>query len=456
VNVGLVWFRRDLRLADNDALDAAARSCDVVVPVHVWSPGDEGDWPPGAASRWWLHESLARLEAALRAKGSALILRNGPAAGTLPALARETGATRLFYSARHEPAAVHTERAVVEALQRDGVEALRFQSSMLVEPGSIQGRTGVPLQVFTPFLEAFLKQAQIRAPRPSPPRLPAPARWPATEPLTALGLLPRTRWYSSLARHWQPGEVAARAQLKAFMTRGLATYDIHRDRPDVAGSSRLSPYLHHGELSARQVWRSAEAASLRRGQTPEAFRRGKFVAELVWREYAAQQLLRHPLLADRPRDARFERLAWRTDDAQLQDWQAGRTGFALVDAGMRELWQSGWMHNRVRMVTASFLVKNLLLPWQDGERWFWDTLVDADLANNALNWQWVAGTSPDAAPWFRIFNPDSQADRFDPEGVYRQRFVPEAGTLGYSRRIIELKETRQRALDAYAAMRGPP
>jgi deoxyribodipyrimidine photo-lyase len=456
MNVGLAWFRQDLRLADNDALDAAARSCDAVIPVYVWNPGDEGDWPPGAASRWWIHESLARLETALRAKGSTLILRRGPAAEILPALARETGATRLFYNARHEPAALRTEHAVVEALRREGVESLRFQASMLVEPGSIHGRSGDPLQVFTPFLEAFLKQVEIRAPRPSPPRLPAAPRWPTTEVLPALGLLPQVPWHTSLARHWQPGEQAARAQLKTFVAQGLATYDIRRDRPDLPGSSRLSPFLHHGELSARQVWRAAEQASLRQGTAPETFRRSKFIAELVWREYAAQQLLRHPLLADRPRDARFERLAWRTDDAQRRAWQAGRTGFALVDAGMRELWQTGWMHNRVRMVAASFLVKNLLLRWQDGERWFWDTLVDADLANNALNWQWVAGSSPDAAPWFRIFNPDTQAERFDPEGNYRRRFVPEAGTLGYSPPIIDLKASRQRALDAFAALRESP
>jgi deoxyribodipyrimidine photo-lyase len=456
MNAGLCWFRQDLRLADNEALEAAARSCKAVIPVYVWCPEDEGEWPPGAASRWWIHESLARLGHALRDRGSTLIVRRGPAAEVLPTLARETGATRLFYSGRHEPAALHSERAVVEALRSDGVESLRFQASMLVEPGSIHGRTGDPLQVFTPFLEAFLKQAEIRPPRPSPPRLPAPLRWPATEPLAALGLLPQIPWHTSLAQHWQPGEQAARAQLKSFVAKGLANYGIHRDRPDLPGSSRLSPFLHHGELSARQVWRAAELAGLRSGQSAEAFRRSKFIAELVWREYAAQQLLRHPLLPDRPRDARFERLAWRTDEVQLRDWQAGRTGYALVDAGMRELWQTGWMHNRVRMVTASFLVKNLLLRWQEGERWFWDTLVDADLANNALNWQWVAGSSPDAAPWFRIFNPDTQAERFDPEGVYRRRFVPEAGSSGYSPPLIDLKASRQRALEAYAALRGSP
>jgi deoxyribodipyrimidine photo-lyase len=456
MSVALVWFRNDLRLADNGALEGAARSAKAVIPVYVWAPEDEGDWPPGAASRWWLGQSLVQLGESLRAKGSMLVVRRGPAAVALAELARQVGATHLFYGGRHEPAARGTEERVVAALRRDGVECLRYQSSMLAEPGSVQGRTGRPLQVFTPFLAAFLAQVEIRAPRPSPAHLPAPARWPDSIPLQDTGLLRSEAWHAPLARHWQPGEAGARARLKAFVAEHLSAYDADRDRPDLAASSRLSPFLHHGELSARQVWQAAERAAARAGRDSAAFRQSRFAAELVWREFAAQQLLLHPQLPDRPRDARFERLEWREDAAQLRAWQAGRTGVPLVDAGMRELWQTGWMHNRVRMVTASFLVKNLLIRWQQGERWFWDTLLDADLASNALNWQWVAGTSPEASPWFRIFNPEAQAERFDPQGAYRRRFVPEAGTTGYSPPIVDLKSSRQRALRAFEALKGTP
>ena len=342
------------------------------------------------------------------------------------------------------------------ALAAAGLIGHGFHSSRLIEPATIKSGSGAPYQVFTPFWRAFLQQAQIDTPEASPQDLPAPRSWPASLALPELKLLPRIPWHQSLARHWQPGEAAARAALKDFVEVRLTHYAGTRDRPDLQATSRLSPYLRHGELSPRQVWTAVLKAGERQGESVEAIRSGKFLAELIWREFAAQQLVLHPTLPDRPRSPQFEAIAWRDVPAELHAWSRGRTGYAMVDAGMRELWQTGWMHNRVRMITASFLVKNLLQPWQQGERWFWETLVDADLASNALNWQWVAGTSPDAAPWFRIFNPDTQAEKFDREGTYRHKFVPEASTPGYIAPIADLKSSRARALDAYARLRKEP
>jgi deoxyribodipyrimidine photo-lyase len=451
--VALHWFRSDLRLADNPALLAASRCASQIIPVFIWSPEEEGGWPPGSAARWWLHESLQQLQQELIARGSRLLLRRGPTAPALLELSRQTGATLVYWNNRHEPAARKVEAELGTALRTAGITGLGFASRLLAEPGTVRSSTGSPYQVFTPFWRAFLEQVQVDPPQPSPRALPAPRRWPASLALQELALLPDIPWHKSLAQHWQPGEVAARAVLRKFVTQGLDAYEAARDRPDLDGTSRMSPYLHHGELSPRQLWTAVGRASERAGQSPQQWQRGRFCAEIIWREFAAQQLFHHPTLPDRSRLAKFDSIAWRNDARDFAAWTRGRTGFPIVDAGMRQLWQCGWMHNRVRMITASFLVKNLLHRWQDGERWFWDTLVDADLASNALNWQWVAGTSPDAAPWFRIFNPLSQAQRFDPQGTYQQRFVPEAGTAVYTAPIIDLGKSRQRALDAYKALR---
>ena len=440
MSTALVWFRQDLRLADNPALAAAAASAQHVVPVYIWSPEEEGRWAPGAAARWWLHQSLARLEASLRERGSRLVFTAGPTLQTLQSLIASTGATEVYWNRRYEPAAMRIENEVAAWLGNAGLIGHGFHSSRLAEPGVVKSASGGPYQVFTPFLRAFLQQVRIDAPAGSPRDISPPTRWPDSLPLDALQLLDANTWHQKLGEHWQPGEAGGRAALKPFVQQKLAGYADSRDRPDLGATSRLSPYLRHGELSPRQVWHAAQRA----GESPS----GKFSAELIWREFATQQLVLHPNLPDEPRDRRFLKLPWRDDARELRAWQRGNTGFTLVDAGMRELWRTGWMHNRVRMVTASFLVKNLLHPWQLGERWFWDTLVDADLASNALNWQWVAGTSPDAAPWFRIFNPDTQAAKFDPEGTYRQRFVPEAGTPGYRQPMVDLRATRERALAA--------
>ena len=456
MTTALVWFRQDLRLADNPALAAAAAAARHVVPVYIWSPEEEGEWAPGGAARWWLHESLQQLDTSLQQRGSRLLLQRGPAVDTLLRIAKATGATQIYWNRRYEPAAMRVEQALTKAVEAPQIIGHGFHSSRLAEPGAVRSASGTPYQVFTPYWRAFLQQMRVAAPEASPAVLSPPALWPDSLTLADFGLLPRTPWHQSLAAHWQPGESAARATLKEFVEQRLAGYAEHRDRPDMAVASRLSPYLRHGELSPRQVWTAVLKAGERQGLPASALREGKFLAELVWREFATQQLVLHPQLPDRSRNPQFEALAWRDDPTALRAWSRGHTGYTMVDAGMRELWNTGWMHNRVRMITASFLVKNLLLPWQQGERWFWDTLVDADLASNALNWQWVAGTSPDAAPWFRVFNPETQAEKFDPTGTYRQRHVPEAGTAGYSAPIVDLKFSRQRALDAYAALRNKP
>ncbi len=442
----ILWFRQDLRLADNPALDAAVKSGARIVPVYLWSPEEEGGWAPGAASRWWLHRSLKDLDKRLGEKGSRLLIRRGPALVALRELAAQCGAQAIYWNRRYEPAAVAVENMLRDLLPHAGVLAHSFQASLLAEPWSIQTKTGGPYQVFTPFWRAFLQQVKVGAPIGSPGSIPAPAKWPESLPLDALQLIPHIPWHQSLEAHWTPGEATARERLLTFSKGPLAEYDTGRDLPAIDGTSRLSPHLHFGEVSPRQVWAQASKFS----DTSS-----RYHAEIVWREFAAHLLHHFPTLPERPKNAAFEKLAWRNNAQDFEAWCHGRTGIALVDAGMRQLWQTGWMHNRVRMVVGSLLVKNLLHPWQDGERWFWDTLVDADLASNAMGWQWVAGTGPDAAPFFRVFNADTQAEKFDSSGEYRRRWIPEIGTADYPKPIVDLKSTRQRALDAYQALRGP-
>ncbi len=448
MTTAIVWFRHDLRLADNPALLAAVRAASAVVPVFIWSPEEEGEWAPGGAARWWLHESLRELDASLRERGSRLVLARGPTVESLRALVCDTGARQLYWYCRYEPAALRVEAMLRQDLAAAGLVAHGCHSSRLVEPSTVRGASGAPLRVFTPFWRAFLAQARIESAEGSCTDIPAPRSWPVSLALADLDVLPTYPWHQ-LGAHWQPGEAAARTALKDFVQRRLAGYADTRDRPDLAATSRLSPYLRHGELSPRQVWTAVAKALQRAGASLDEIRADKFCAELIWREFATQQLLLHPALPDRALSPRFEAMRWRDEPREFAAWTRGATGEDLVDAGMRELWQTGWMHNRVRMTTASYLVKNLLHDWRRGERWFWDTLVDADLASNALNWQWVAGTSPDAAPWFRIFNPRSQAEKFDPEGRYRRRFLDGSAPARPATPMVDLKESRQRALDAY-------
>jgi deoxyribodipyrimidine photo-lyase len=431
----IIWFRQDLRLADNPALAAAVARGGPVVPVYIWLPAEEGDWAPGAASRWWLHQSLAALDADLRQCGSRLIVRRGASLPVLRELVRATGAGAVCWNRRYEPASLARDAQVKQALLADGLHVDSFNAALLFEPWEIQNKAGKPFQVFTPFWKTCLTK-QAGPPILAPAKLPVPARWPES---VALDLLPTVDWAGGLRAAWTPGERGAGKLLEKFVSDAICDYPVARDWPAQAGTSRLSPHLHFGELSPRQVWAAA---------TTEPYRR-----QLIWREFAHHLLYHFPHAPERPLRPEYARFPWQADAAALRAWQRGRTGFPLVDAGMRELWATGWMHNRVRMVVASFLVKDLLIPWTAGARWFWDTLVDADLANNTFGWQWAAGCGADAAPFFRIFNPANQAEKFDRQREYIRRWVPEVDRADYPSPIVDHAAARARALGALRQLR---
>ncbi len=435
----IVWFRQDLRLADQPALAAAARAGPVLA-VYVRDEVSPGVRPMGGASRWWLHHSLAALDASLRALGGALLLRSGPAAEVLGRLLEETGAEAIHATAHSEPWWQAIEARLRPRLRLVG-------ATRMLAPGTVRTGAGLPFRVFTPFWRASLRHL------PPPPPLPVPrdlafAPLAHGERLEDWGLLPRAPDWSRGFAAWQPGEAGAHAALAAFLPRAAA-YGARRDFPSEPATSRLSPHLHFGEISAGAVWHAVVSAA---GTHAEAFTR-----QLVWREFAHELLLQHPDGHVRPHRAEFDRMEW-TDTARepgqrwLRAWQRGRTGYPIVDAGMRELWQTGWMHNRVRMIVASFLTKHLRIDWREGERWFWDTLVDADLANNAMGWQWVMGSGVDAQPYFRIFAPVAQSEKFDALG-YIRRFAPEYSGHAPVNPIVEHQAARAAALAAYARMR---
>ncbi|RLK46297.1 deoxyribodipyrimidine photo-lyase [Alkalispirillum mobile] len=473
----LVWLRRDLRLADNPALYHAARRGGPVVAVYIHAPEETPQYRPGAASDWYLHHSLAALESALADAGIPLVLRRGPALDALRDLARACGAEAVHWNRLYEPDAVARDRRVKQALREEGLDCQSFQAALLHEPWTIRNQSGQPYKAFTPFWRTCRRAPPPETPLPAPDLGDRPAPEAERLSLEALELLPRIPWDDGLRATWTPGEAAALRRLEAFTAEALPRYHQARDLPAEPGTSRLSPALHFGELSPRQIWWQVVAA--REDGAPEQASE-TFLSEVGWREFAHHLLWHHPDLADQPVDPRFADFPWREDpgDEWLNAWQAGRTGIPLVDAGMRELWRTGWMHNRVRMVTGSFLVKHLRLPWQAGERWFRDTLVDWDAASNAMGWQWVAGCGADAAPYFRVFNPVRQGERFDPQGGYVRRWLPalaelpdkyihapweapaavlrDAGlTLGqdYPRPLIDLKLGREQALEAFQAIK---
>jgi len=425
----IVWLRHDLRLEDNPALTAACQRGGPVLPVFLWAPEEEGAWLPGAASRWWLHQSLARLREDLQRLGTSLVLRRGAALPELLAIARETRANAVLWNRRYEPAIRSRDQQVEKELVAAGLEVQTFSGSLLHEPPDPLNKSGRPFQVFTPFWRTCLAAPEPGDPLPAPKSVPPVAKAPASLPLAALEMEPRINWAGGLASAWQPGSAGAEAQLDRFLREGLLSYPEARNRPDRAGTSRLSPHLHFGEISPRQVWCAVRRFAEQRSIPAVTWRGWQFLTELGWREFAHHLLYHFPHTPDQPLRSEFARFPWQTEDDWLRAWQQGRTGYPLVDAGMRQLWTTGWMHNRVRMVVASFLVKNLLISWQDGARWFWDTLVDADLANNTLGWQWTAGCGADAAPYFRVFNPVAQGEKFDPDGAYVRRWVSELARL---------------------------
>ena len=427
----IVWFRRDLRLADHSPLRAACASGDAVLPVFIWDPEEEGrsgHWPTGAASRVWLHHSLAALGDALAMRGSRLLLACGPTVRVLDELARATGATTLHFNRRVEPAARALETRVAERLGAQ-LAVTAHADALLVPVTRLATASGEPYRVFTPFWRKLREVFDPGVPQPVPSTIRAPAQWPSSPALDALGLLPRIRWDISMMSGWRIGEDAAQARLAAFVTGHAAHYGERRDFPAVDGVSRLSPHLHFGEISPRQAWLAVQSAAAAAGllSVPETML--GWLRQIAWREFACHLLHHYPQTTDAPLRHEFRDFPWCDDPPGLARWQRGKTGFPIVDAGMRELWQTGWMHNRVRMIVASFLCKDIGAHWLEGARWFWDTLVDADLPNNTLGWQWTAGCGADAAPYFRVFNPTLQSAKFDPDGAYLRRWLPELAQL---------------------------
>jgi deoxyribodipyrimidine photo-lyase len=474
----IVWFRDDLRLSDHPALHAAATTGAAVICLYVFDePGTTNARPLGGAARWWLAQSLRALQASLRLIGSSLVLRQGPTAAIIAALARETGAKSVLWNEVAQAPHQALADQVAAALEAIGVTARRFPGDLLVTPLHIRNKEGRGLRVFTPFWKRVQALGDPPKPLPAPNRL-GSAPDISSDHLEDWGLEPQhPDWASGLRERWNPGERSAQASLSAFLKSHAAGYSNNRDRPDRAGTSGLSPHLRFGEISPRQVWHAARFAAAERHALRGDI--NKFLSEVCWREFCRHLLFDVPDLATRNLQPSFDAFPWKRDDAALEAWQRGRTGYPIVDAGMRELRHTGVMHNRVRMVVASFLVKHLLIDWREGEKWFWDTLVDADAGSNPANWQWVAGCGADAAPYFRVFNPILQGEKFDPDGAYVRRWVPEIGSLPdslihrpwsasplelasagvklgetYPRPIIDHRDGRARALAAYAKVRN--
>jgi deoxyribodipyrimidine photo-lyase len=448
----IVWLRDDLRLADNPALRAGVDAGGGVIVLYLLDESSPGIRALGAASRWWLHHSLTALSDELGRRGGRLLLRRGAAETELPRLMAETGAGAVFWNRRYG-AGREVDARLKASLREHGLTAESFAANLLVEPWTVTTEQGAPYRVFTPFWRAA-QQQRFRTVLEAPRELTAPASGvePDSDRLDDWALLPtRPDWAGGLRDTWMPGEASAQRRLEAFAGHQLADYH-RRDEPAVDATSRLSPHLRFGEISPVQIWHR-----LHHGPLSDAARRNapKYLSEVGWREFNANILFHFPELATRNVRGEFDAFPWGgPNPTELEAWRHGRTGIPLVDAGMRELWHNGVMHNRVRMVVASFLVKNLLVDWRVGEEWFWDTLVDADEASNPGNWQWVAGSGADAAPYFRVFNPLLQADKFDPEREYVRRWVPEYGTPDYPDPIVDLAESRRQALEAYAVIKG--
>lgn len=427
----ILWFRADLRLRDNPALDRAVARGGAVMPIFVLDDDAPGRWAAGGAARWWLHHSLSELSRDLRARGARLRLMRGPAERVVTDLARRIGAGAVVWNRLYEPWSEVQDQRIEAALADSNIDVTRFNGRLLVEPWRPKTGANRPYQVFTPYWKAISKLDDPPRPLPAPETIDGfeGPEAPDGDAVEDWRLVPRRPdWAHVLRKTWTPGEAGALARLTAFLEDGLSSYAASRDRPGDAGTSRLSPHLHWGEISPRQVWHATRHRMASQGARAETAG-ARFLRKLGWREFSYHLLYWFPDMPERSLKQQFEGFPWRNDECDFRAWREGRTGYPIVDAGLHELWATGWMHNRVRMVAASFLVKDLLLPWQWGEAWFWDTLVDADLANNSASWQWVAGCGADAAPYFRIFNPVTQGRRFDPDGRYVREWLPEIAAL---------------------------
>lgn len=464
----LVWLRRDLRLKDNPALAKALADGYQPLLVYIHAPHEEQPWAPGQASSAWLHFSLRQLAIDIEQLGGKLHIATGDSLSQLLLYQQLSGAQALYFNALYEPLVQRRDSRVQQAFEKIGVPVKRHNSALLVEPWQIQTGAGTPYKVFTPFWRNVLSQLQIRAEYPAPIGLSAFAELPSVT-LESLALLPSRDWHHEFWQHWQPGEAGAHEMLEIFCDGAVNGYKVQRNLPDRTGTSKLSPHLHFGEISPHQIWRKIQSI-----KTPEAQSEDvkHYFSELGWREFSFHLLHHFPHSSDHSLNPQFEHFKWAKPDAVLlEKWKRGQTGVPIIDAGMRELWHTGWMHNRVRMIVASFLCKNLRYHWLEGAHWFWDTLVDADLANNSQGWQWTAGTGCDAAPYFRIFNPVTQSERFDPKASYIKRWVPELANMPVPLvfspwlkpsitqslapdypcvPIVDLAESRNQALAAYS------
>ncbi|MBN8554403.1 MAG: deoxyribodipyrimidine photo-lyase [Deltaproteobacteria bacterium] len=457
----LLWCRRDLRLKDNPALLAAVATGRPIIPVFIWSPSEEKPWAPGAATKWWLHHSLLDFQLRLQEKKSDLIFREGKSLESLRRLIQEAGATSIFWNRLYEPKIRQRDEEIKDSLKKDGLEVRSFNSYLLFEPWTIQNLQKKPFQVFSPYWKNCLSQKYKIEVQPAPKKIISPATWPKSQKLSDFELIPKIRWYDEMAKAWTPGEDSAQKQLKRFIKDAAADYPKNRDYPSILGTSKISAHLHFGEISIRDIWNQLKELGNAKSEI--------YLKELGWREFAYHLLYHFP---DTPQSAlrtEFEKFPWDKNSKNLKAWQKGMTGYPIVDAGMRELWATGWMHNRVRMIVASFLTKHLRQTWLNGAEWFWETLVDADLANNTLGWQWAGGCGADAAPYFRIFNPILQGEKFDPDGIYIKKWIPELKNLPasiihtpwesdlpqgkYPKPIVDHKEARALALKAFASLK---
>lgn len=464
----ILWFRKDLRLADNSALAAAIESGAPIIPVFIWSPDEAGDWAPGAASKWFLQQALESLSEEWGVRGGKLILREGDSLDELRDMIEKTGAQRVFWNRRYESPLRELDAEIKKTLREDGIDVQSFNSALLNEPHTASTGTGKPYKVYTPYWRKVKDRKIEPVAEPDFEALQFPESYPQTVALDRFGLLPEKQWYRKFYQHWEVSEAAAMERLDTFLEQPVEDYNDARDIPSEDGTSSLSPYLHWGLIGPRQVMSALFQKHDLRVTGPQVFAK-----EIYWREFAYNVLYHFPGTPDAPLHEKYSDFPWEPDAEALKRWQRGQTGYPIVDAGMRQLYETGWMHNRVRMVVSSLLVKHLLQDWREGARWFWDTLVDADLASNTLGWQWSAGCGADAAPYFRVFNPITQGQKFDPDGDYVRKWVPEiaklpnkflhepweapAGILEYAgvelgkdypEPIIEHKKGRERALAA--------
>ena len=444
----ICWFRQDLRLSDNPAFTAACATGAPVIPLYILDDESAGDWKMGGASRAWLGHSLTSLGHSL---DSRLIVRRGRALDVLRDIARTTQASHVFWNRCYEPWRIARDKTIKEELGHENILCQSSNGSLLWEPWDIQKSDGTPYRVFTP----FYRRGCLSAPPPRTP-LPVPASYrtqiySGTIRIDSIAphLEPKTlHWHRDMMAHWQVGEDAAQKRLAAFLEDGLRGYKDGRNYPARNNVSRLSPHLHFGEISPNQVWAAVQEMAVPEKVESDA---DCLCSELGWREFSHSLLYYNPHLPEEPLNSKFRNFPWADANAEwLERWHTGQTGYALVDAGLRELWATGYMHNRVRMVVGSFLVKNLRYHWRYGEDWFWDTLVDADLANNAASWQWVGGCGADAAPYFRIFNPVTQGEKFDPNGEYIARWAPDSHKI---KPMLDHKASRDAALEAFKAMK---